>query len=97
MVIAQRLSKVPIQYKLEKHNIIRQIGVSPEDKPNYATTFSNPLIIIPKGDSIKCVSDARNLDSKAQQSDEPWSKEPLSLQSAKKETQVCFRFSWDSP
>ena len=63
----QHLSEVPIHYrkklnsllkKLEKHNIIKQIGSSPEDKPYYGTTYLNPFIIIPKGDSIQCVLDA---------------------------------------
>ena len=63
----QRPSKVPIHYReklnsplkeLEKHNIITQIGSSPEDKPYYGTTYLNTFIIIPKGDSIQCVLDA---------------------------------------
>ena len=68
-LLTQRSSKAPIHYReklnnlhkeLEKHNIIKQIGSSPEDKPNYGTTYLNPLIILPKGDSIKCVLDARH-------------------------------------
>ena len=67
--MTQRPSKVPIHYKdklnalqkeLEKHNLIKQIGSSPHDKPTYGTTYLNPLVIIPKGDSIKCVLDARD-------------------------------------
>ena len=63
-LITQRPSKVPIHYKdklnrlleeLEKYNIKRQIGSSPQDKPVYGTTYLNPLIIIPKGDTTKCV------------------------------------------
>ena len=66
-LITQRSSKVPIHYRdklialpkeIEKYNIIKQIGFSPQDKPVYGTTYSNPLIITPKGDSIKCVLDA---------------------------------------
>ena len=77
--LTQRPSKVPIHYReklnnlleeLEKHNIIKQIGSSPEDKPNYGTTYFNPLIIIPRGDSIKCVLVARHLNSNTEQSDE---------------------------
>ena len=65
--MTQRRSKVPIHYRdklnvllkeLEKYNIIKQIGPSPQDKPVYGTTHLNPLIIIPKGDTIKCVLDA---------------------------------------
>ena len=70
-LITQRPSKVPIHYsdklnallkELEQQNIIKQNGSSPQDKPVYGTTFLNPLIIIPKGDTIKCVLDARHLN-----------------------------------
>ena len=70
-LMTQRPSKVPIQYRdklnvllkeLEKFNIIKQIGSSPQDKPVYGTTYLNPLIIIPKGDTINCVLDARHLN-----------------------------------
>ena len=37
----------------------------------------NPLIIIPVGGSIKCVFDARHLNSNTDQSDESWTIEPL--------------------
>ena len=57
-LMTQRPSKVPIHYRdklpkeLEKYNIIKQIGSSSQDKPLYGTTYLNPLIIIPKGDTI---------------------------------------------
>ena len=79
-LITQRPSKVPIHYRdklntlleeLEKHNIIKQIGFSPQDKPVYGTTLMNPLIIKPKGDSIKCVFDARHLNCNTEQYEEP--------------------------
>ena len=84
-LMTQRPSKVPIHYRdklnvllkeLEKYNIIKQIGSSPQDKPVCGTTYLNPLIIIPKGDTIKCVLDARHLNSNTEQSDEFW---PLNL------------------
>ena len=68
-LITQRPPKVPIHYRdklhtllkeLEKYNIIKQIDSSSQDKPNYGTTYLNPLIIIPKGDIIKYVLDARH-------------------------------------
>ena len=68
----QRPSKVPIQYRdilnkllveLEKYNIIKQIGSTPDGKQSTGTTFLNPLIIIPKRDAIKVVLDARHLNS----------------------------------
>ena len=91
-LLTQRPSKVPIHYRdklnallkeLEKYNIIKQIGSSPQDKPVYGTTYLNPLIIIPKGDTIKCVLDARHLNSNTEQSDESWPIEPLAPQLAR--------------
>ena len=90
--MTQRPSKVPVHYRdkpnvllkeLEKYNIIKQIGSSPQDKPVYGTTYLNPLIIIPKGDTIKCVLDARHLNSNTEQSDESWPIEPLAPQLAR--------------
>ena len=43
----------------------------------------NPLIIIPKEDTIKCVLDARHLNSNTEQSDESWPIEPLAPQLAR--------------
>ena len=91
-LMTQRPSKVPIHYRdkpnvllkeLEKYNIIKQIGSSPQDKPVYGTTYLNPLIIIPKGDTIKCVLDARHLNSNTEQSDESWPVELLAPQLAR--------------
>ena len=91
-LMTQRPSKVPNHYRdklnvllkeLEKYNIIKQIGSSPQDKPVYGTTYLNPLIIIPKGDTIKCVLDARHLNSNTEQSDESWPIEPLAPQLAR--------------
>ena len=71
-LMTQQSSKVPIHYRdkiiallkeLENHNIIKQIGFSPQDKPVYGTSYLNPLIIILKGDTIKCQLDARHLNS----------------------------------
>ena len=88
-LITQRPSKVPIHYRdklnvllkeLEKYNIIKQIGSSRQDKPIYGTTYLNPLIIIPNGDTIKCVLDTQHLNSNTEQSDESWPIEPLAPQ-----------------
>ena len=73
----QRPAKVPCHYrdKLKKlleesetHNIIKQIGSTPTDKPINGTTFWKPLFIIPKEDSFKVVLDARDLNSNTDQS-----------------------------
>ena len=91
-LMTQRPSKVPIHYRdklnvllkeVEKYNIIKQIGSSLQDKPVYGTTYLNPPIIIPKGDTIKCVLDARHLNSNTEQSDESWPIEPLAPQLAR--------------
>ena len=74
--------------ELEKHNIIRQIGSTHSDKSIYGTTFLNPLIIIPKGDTIKVVLDARHLNSNTDQSFESWPIEPLAPQLARANKKV---------
>ena len=88
----QRPSKVPIHYRnrlnkllleLEKYNIIKQIGSTPDEKHTIGTTFLNPLIIIPKGDAIKVVLDARHLNSNTNQELESWPNEPLAPQLAR--------------
>ena len=88
----QRPSKVPIHYRyrlnkllteLEKYNIIKQIGSSSDEKHTIGTTFLHPAIIIPKGDSIKVVLDARHLNSNTNQELESWPIEPLAPQLAR--------------
>ena len=79
-LFTQRPSKVPIHYRDKlntllkeldrKNNIIKQIGSSPQDKPVFGTTYLYPLLIMPKGDTIKCVLDARHLNSNTERSDE---------------------------
>ena len=49
----------------------------------YGTIFLYPLNIIPKGDTIKVVLDARHLNSNTAQSFESWPIEPLSPQLAR--------------
>ena len=88
----KRPSKVPINYRdrlnkllveLEKYNIIKQIGSTPDEKHTIGTTILNPLIIIPKGDAIKVVLDARHLNSNTNQELESWPIKPLALQLAR--------------
>ena len=89
--MTQRPSKVPIHYRdklnvllkeLEKYNILL-IGSSPQDKTVYGTTYLNPLLIISKGDTVKCVLDARHFHSNTEQSDESWPIEHLAPQLAR--------------
>ena len=88
----QRPSKVPIHYRdrlnkllleLESYNIIKQIDSTSDEKHTIGTTFLNPLIIIPKGDAIKVVIDARHLNSNTNQELESWPIEPLASQLAR--------------
>ena len=88
----QRPSKVPIRYRdrlnkllteLEKYNIIKQIGSSSDEKHTIGTTFLNPLIIIPKGDSKKVFLDAKHLNSNTNQEFESWPIDPLAPQLAR--------------
>ena len=92
LFITQRPSIVPIQYRykvnallkeLEKYKIIKQIGSSSQNKPVNGTTYLNPLLIIPKGDSIECVLDAHHLNSNTELFDESWPVEPLAPQLAR--------------
>ena len=91
-LLTQRPSKVSIHYRdrlnkllteLEKFNIMKQIGSSSDERHTIRTTFSNPLIIIPKGDSIKVVLDARQLNSNTNQELKSWPIEPLAPQLAR--------------
>ena len=77
--MTQRPSKALLHYRdklnallaeLEKHNTNYQIGYSPDDKPTYGSIYLNPLKIILKGNSIKCVLDAWHFNSNTDQSDE---------------------------
>ena len=88
----QRPSKEPNHYRdrlnkllleLEKYNIIKQIGSTSNEKHTIGTTFLNPLIIIPKGDAIKVVLEARHLNSNTNQELESWPIEPLAPQLAR--------------
>ena len=54
-----------------------------DEKHTIGTTFLNPLIIIPKGDAIKVVLDARHLNSNTNQELESWPIEPLAPQLAR--------------
>ena len=69
--------------ELEKYNIIKQIGSTSDEKHTIGTTFSNPLIIFPKGDAIKVVLDVRHLNSNTNQELESWPIEPLAPQLAR--------------
>ena len=89
------LLKVPLKYLFitEKHlktylknlkniTLSKKSKSSLEDKPNYGTTYLNPFVIIPKSDSIKCVLEARRLNSNKEQSDKPCPIEPFAPQLA---------------
>ena len=99
-LITQRPSKVPFHYRdklhtlpkeLESYNFIKQIGSSPQDTPAFGTTYLNPLIRIPKDDTIKCVLDARHFNSNTKQSDEsgPIETSRSTISTSKQKVQMC--------
>ena len=56
---------------------MKQIGSSLQEKPVYGTTYLNPPVFIPKGDSKKCGLDAGLLNFNTEQSNESCPIEPL--------------------
>ena len=56
---------------------MKQFGSSSDEKHTIGTTFLNPLVIIPKDDSIKVVLDARHSNSNTNQELESWPIGPL--------------------
>ena len=81
----QRVSKVPIHLRdrtqivfnvLKKYDII-----SPVNKEQLSTgnTFTNPVIILRKGESLKIVFDARYLNSMIDESKGNWPIEPVDI------------------
>ena len=69
--------------KTRKRQHYKKICSSPQDKQVFGTTYLNLLVLIPKGDSIICVLDARHLNSNTEQSDEFWPIEPPTPQLAR--------------
>ena len=78
----QRASRVPLHYQtkletlldeLQKADIIREMG----DDVEMGSMFINPVIILPKGNIIKLVIDARYLNSITDLSSYSWPLEPL--------------------
>ena len=55
----------------------------PDEKHTIGTHFLKPFNIIPKGDAIKVVLDARHLNSNTNQELESWPIEPLAPQLAR--------------
>ena len=81
----QRPSKVPLQYReklkellktLEENGIIAEMGKD-NNKHELGTSFINPIIIIPKGNNIKIVLDARFINSVSDLTTYSWPLEPL--------------------
>ena len=80
----QRPSKVPLHYRdrleillneLQRARIIREIGSDVER----GSFFTNPIIILPKGDIVKLVIDARYLNSITDLSNYSWPLEPIQM------------------
>ena len=80
----QRPSKVPLHYRerleillneLQRAGIIRKMGSDVE----MGSLFTNPIIILPKGDTVKLVIDARYLNSITDLSNYSWPLEPVQM------------------
>ena len=80
----QRPSKVPLHYRdrleillneLQRAGIIREMGSDME----MGSLFTNPIIILPKGDTVKLVIDARYLNSITDLSNYSWPLEPAQM------------------
>ena len=81
----QRISKVPIHLReriqklldvLKKYNIIAPVNI---EQLSTGKTFTNPVIILRKGESLKLVLDARYLNSKIDESKCNWPIEPVDV------------------
>ena len=80
----QRPSKVPLHYRdqlevllnaLQRAGIIREMGSDVE----VGSLFTNPIIILTKGDTVKLVIDARYLNSITDFSNYSWPLEPVQM------------------
>ena len=80
----QRTSKVPFHYRdrleillneLQRAGIIHEIGSDVE----MGSLFTNPIIILPKGDTVKLVIDARYLNSITDLPNYSWPLEPVQM------------------
>ena len=81
----QRISKVPIHLReriqklldvLKKHVIIAPVN---KEQLSTGNTFTNPVIILCKGESLKIVFDARYLNSMIDESKCNWPIEPVDI------------------
>jgi hypothetical protein len=82
----QRPSKVPVHHrekmnrlldKLEESGVIKKMG--DDDNLEMGSEFINPIIILPKGDTIKIVLDARYLNAMTDLTSYSWPLEPLNV------------------
>ena len=80
----QRPSKVPLHYRdrpeillneLQRARIIREVGSDVE----MGSFFTNPIIILPKEDTVKLVVDARFFNSITDLSNYSWPLEPVQM------------------
>ena len=63
--------------EFEEHRIIQKVGKDVDTTHHLGSAFFNPIIIIPKGDTIKLVLDARYLNSITDLTTYSWPLEPL--------------------
>ena len=78
----QRPSKVPLNYQEKLENLLEQLcktGIIREmgNDKEMGSEFINPIIILPKGNTVKLVIDARYLNSITDLSRYSWPLEPI--------------------
>ena len=80
----ERPSKVPLPYKdrleiflkeLQRAGIIHELGSDVE----MGSSFTNPIIILPEGDTVKLVIDAQYVNSNPELSNYSWPLEPVQM------------------
>ena len=81
----QRISKVPIHLRERIQKLLDVLKnndiIAPVNKEQLSTgnTFTNPVIILRKGESLKIVLDARYLNSMIDESKSNWPIEPVDV------------------
>ena len=80
----QRTSKVPLHYRDRPEILLRELqraGITREmgNDVEIGSLLTNPIIILPKGDTVKFVIDARYLNSITDLSNYSWPPEPVQM------------------
>ena len=98
----QRPSKIPLQYRVGMENLLNELqraGIFPEMGSDFemGSFFTNPTIILPKGDTVKLVIGARYLNSITNLSNYSWPLEPVQMLLTKLDGVYYTIVSWPQP